>query len=84
MPVCSRPGRWIGPWRRNQIMKVFIFISDKEPSVRALTSDQMGGNLPAEYAPWSAINNGSGLLLASANDPIAVAIKVDGYSLVVS
>jgi hypothetical protein len=62
-------------------MKVFIFISGKEPGVRAFTSDQMGGNLPTEYAPWKAINNSAGLLLASANDPIAVAVKASGYVL---
>ena len=37
----------------------------------------MGGNLPVEYAPWTALNSGRGLHLASANDPIAVTIKAD-------
>ena len=45
--------------------------------MRAFTSDQMGGNLPVEYAPWTALNSGRGLHLASANDPIAVTIKAD-------
>ena len=63
-------------------MKVYLFNSDREPSVSAFTSDESGRNLPAHFAPWRPLNGGKGLYLGSASDPIADAIRIDGYHLV--
>jgi hypothetical protein len=63
-------------------MQVYIFISGKVPNMRAFTSDETGGNLPAEYAPWEAANGGRAMHLGSANDPIAIDVRLDGYHLV--
>jgi hypothetical protein len=62
-------------------MHVYIFASDSHPSVSAFTSDQTAGNLPIDYAPWRAVNAGNALLIASETDPIAEAVKRDGYFL---
>jgi hypothetical protein len=65
-------------------MQVYLFISEPQPSVRALTPDRTGGNLPPEYAPWRATDRGKGMFLGSTNDPIAIAARFSGYSLEIS
>jgi hypothetical protein len=62
-------------------MHVYIFASDSHPSLSAFTSDQTAGNLPIDYAPWRAVNAGNALFIASETDPIAEAVKRDGYFL---
>jgi hypothetical protein len=62
-------------------MQVFIFASASHLSVSAFTSDSSGANLPADYAPWRAINGGSAIGIGSAADPVAIAVKKDGYFL---
>jgi hypothetical protein len=47
----------LASWCYNQILRIFIFISEKEPSVQAFTSDERGENLPVEHAPWSALGD---------------------------
>jgi hypothetical protein len=64
-------------------MTVFLFISESDPTVRAFTADGTGNNLPAEYAPWRATNSGKAFYLGSANDPITIDIRTDGYSLAI-
>jgi hypothetical protein len=51
-------------------MLIYLFVSDIETMVGALTSDKSGKNLPEEYAPWPALNGGRGIYFASAYDPI--------------
>ena len=63
-------------------MQVYAFISEKEAHVSAFTADPTGDNLPVDYAPWGVMNGGRGMYLASAGDPIAVAIRHSGYYLV--
>jgi hypothetical protein len=63
------------------IMQVCLFISDKEPRVRAFTSDEMGGNLPAEYAPWRALNSGRAMTIGSTSDAVFTAIARNGFFL---
>jgi hypothetical protein len=60
-------------------MNVFVFVSTIHSS--AFTSDETGGNLPAEYAPWSLVRR---MYLASAVDPIAAGVKENGFFLVSS
>jgi hypothetical protein len=63
-------------------MKVYIFISDKESRVRGFTFDPTGRNLPAEYAPWKALNEGRMTSARSKDDPVMVAVARDGFFLV--
>jgi hypothetical protein len=74
----------VPPRRLWLAMHVYLFISEAQPSVRALTPDRTGENLPAEYAPWRAPNGGTGMFLGSVNDPITIAIRFSGYSLEIS
>jgi hypothetical protein len=62
-------------------MEVYFFVSDKQSSVRAFTSDQTGGNLPTEYAPWRVVKSGRLIHIEAENDPIMVAIARDGFFL---
>jgi hypothetical protein len=62
-------------------MDVYIFVSLAHPHVRAFTANCTGGNLPAVSGPWSAIK-GRALYLASALDPIAIAVREKGFFLV--
>jgi hypothetical protein len=65
-------------------MQVYIFISEKDPRVRAFTADETGGNLPSQYAPWVIANGGRSIYLGSATDPIAIDVKADGYHIVIA
>jgi hypothetical protein len=62
-------------------MLIYIFASDSHPTVSAFTSDQTGGKLPTEYAPWRPVNGGKAMLIGSEIDPVAKAVKRDGYFL---
>jgi hypothetical protein len=57
-------------------MKIYVFSSFSEPSVKYYTFDPTGGNLPAEYAPWRDVTIGTMLRLS---DPMAQAMHRDGY-----
>jgi hypothetical protein len=63
-------------------MQVYIFISEVDPNLRAFTSDETGGNLPAEHAPWRAANGGKSMIFGSDRDPIAIEVRAEGYYLV--
>jgi hypothetical protein len=62
-------------------MQVFVFASCKEARVRAFTSDETGGNLPVEYAPWQRIKGGR-LTHMGTCDPIGDAIETRGFFIV--
>jgi hypothetical protein len=62
-------------------MLIYIFASDTRPRVSAFTADQTGGNLPADYAPWRSINGGKAVSVGSITDPVAVAVRRDGFFL---
>ena len=36
-------------------MRIFIFKSEKSPTLRAFSDDQGGQKLPAQFRPWHAI-----------------------------
>jgi hypothetical protein len=61
-------------------MLIYLFISDIETMVGALTSDKTGKNLPEEYARWRALNGGRAFTLA----PLTIlspGVKISGYSI---
>ena len=59
-------------------MNVSVFVSTLT-GLTAFSSDETGGNLPAEYAPWTFVRR---LYLASATDPIAEVVREKGFMLV--
>jgi hypothetical protein len=76
-----RPGR---STRYRVGMQIYIFASGSHPNVSGFTSDQTGGNLPAEYVPWRPVNGGKAMLVGSDIDPVATAVERDGYFLLSS
>ena len=67
---------------RSYPMRVYLFVSERDTNVSAFTSDDTGGNLPADYGPWRALNGGRGMFLGSVSDRIAITVKLTGYFLV--
>ena len=65
-------------------MQIYIFASNIYPTVSAFTSDQTGGNLPTDYAPWRHVNGGKAMFVGTIADPVAVAVRRDGYFLLSS
>ena len=62
-------------------MRAYLFASDLDPSVNAFSELATGGNLPAEYAPWRALNGGTSLLVGPASMKILETMKRDGFYL---
>jgi hypothetical protein len=60
-------------------MDIYRFVSDSMPSVSAFTSDRTGNNLPADYAPWSAV--GGKVELIESGDPVARVVAKHGLFL---
>jgi hypothetical protein len=67
-------------WQKPE-MQVYVFISETV-SLRAFTTDQTGGNLPAAYAPWRVSNGGKAITVGDASHLLAVALKAHDYLLV--
>jgi hypothetical protein len=63
-------------------MKIYLFVSETEPSVKAFTADQTGANLPASYAPWCISRSGSAVSVGGDGDRVSVMVRRDGYFLV--
>jgi hypothetical protein len=59
-------------------MKVFVFISAKDWDVLGFTADQVGANLPREYAPWTAATEGGAVLVHDAESETDADIVLDG------
>jgi hypothetical protein len=62
-------------------MQIYLFASETHAAVKALTSDQTGGNLPADYAPWRSVDNGREAPIGSKVDPATKAVLRDGFLL---
>jgi hypothetical protein len=60
-------------------MRIYVFVSLKDPNVLAFTLSETGENLPAALGPWceEAISGVS--VVDIANDPITEAVRRDGY-----
>jgi len=79
-------------WRPNSSpidMNIFLFWSEANTEVFALTRDREGENLPAEYGPWSknghgeALNIDAGESITASRVPNAIvrAVQRDGFYL---
>jgi hypothetical protein len=65
-------------WR----MQIYLFASISASGVKAFTSDQTGGNLPEDYAPWSPCGGGTAIPIGTPPDVVANAVRRDGFFLV--
>src|ERR1700744_3850483 len=59
-------------------MRVFVFISAKDQDVLGFTTDQVGANLPRDYAPWVAATEGGAVLVNDAESEADADIVLDG------
>ena len=69
-------------------MRVFVFISARDQDVLGFTADQVGANLPREYAPWTAATEGGAVLVhdvesESDADIVLGGIRRDGFFMAV-
>jgi hypothetical protein len=63
-------------------MRIYVFVSDKDPDILGFTLDQTGGNLPDALAPWRE-DTVPGLVVTDCDDdPISEAVRRDGFSVV--
>ncbi len=63
-------------------MQIYLYISEKDPTVSCFTSDPAGANLPTEFAPWRQSNGGNSLSAGAGADPVSVEVRERGYYLV--
>jgi hypothetical protein len=61
-------------------MQVYVFFSGKDAEVCAITSDQTGGMLPSDLAPWHAL--GGQALPIGNGSAVCTIIAQEGYYLV--
>jgi hypothetical protein len=62
------------------VMQVFMFVSDKNAEVCAITFDKTGRTLPRDLAPWRAV--GGQVLPVGNGHAVRAIIEQDGYYLV--
>jgi hypothetical protein len=64
-------------------MQVYLFISNRDLSVLAFTSDQTGANLPPDFAPWKPLGGRSmsadGVSGIGNSHVIGTTLEADGY-----
>jgi hypothetical protein len=65
-------------------MRVFVFISAKNPALLGFTTSQAAANLPTHYVPWRPAEAGGAILLGGGDaDPVVEAVRRDGIFLAV-
>jgi hypothetical protein len=66
-------------------MRVFVFISARDPDLLGFTASQAAENLPADYAPWLPAEAGGVVLLSGGDaNPVIEVVRRDGFFLAVS
>jgi hypothetical protein len=71
-------------WVYSTHMRIFVFISAKDPSLLGFTASETAGNLPRDYAPWTPAEAGGAVLLGGGDaDPVVEAVQRDGFFLAV-
>jgi hypothetical protein len=60
-------------------MRIYVFVSRKDPDVLAFTLSETGDNLPAALGPWYQEVIPGVYVIGIENDPISEAVHRDGY-----
>jgi hypothetical protein len=60
-------------------MRIYVFVSRKDPNVLAFTSNETGDNLPAALSPWYQEVIPGISVIDIENDPISEAVRQHGY-----
>ena len=65
-------------------MRIFVFISAKDPELLGFTASQAAENLPVVYAPWIPAETGGAVLLGGGDaDPVFEVVRRDGFFLAI-
>jgi hypothetical protein len=62
-------------------MIMYRFVSSEYETVRAFTRDATGGNLPADYAPWRAMDGEQRMSSDAVSPRVAEIVSKTGYFL---
>jgi hypothetical protein len=60
---------------------MYRFVSSRHETVRAFTRNATGGNLPADYAPWRAMDGEYGMSSDAATPCVVEIVRKTGYFL---
>jgi hypothetical protein len=60
-------------------MRIYVFVSRKDPNVLAFTLDETGDNLPAALGSWYQEVIPGISVIDIENDPISEAVRQHGY-----
>jgi hypothetical protein len=63
-------------------MRIYVFVSDKDPDILGFTLDQTGGNLPDALGPWHEDTMPGVVVTDRDDDPISEAVRRDGFSVI--
>jgi hypothetical protein len=61
------------------VMRIYVFASDRHPCVVGFTSDETGANLPTALGPWREEEEPGVVVIDIDDDPIAQAVRRDGF-----
>jgi hypothetical protein len=60
----------------SEIMRVYVFVSDKDPDILGFTSDEVAANLPDALRPW---RKERGVVINRDDDPIAQVVQREEF-----
>jgi hypothetical protein len=60
-------------------MRIYVFVSRKDPNVLAFTLNEAGDNLPAALGPWDQEVIPGISVIDIENDPISEVVRQHGY-----
>jgi hypothetical protein len=61
------------------LMRIYVFVSEKDPDFVAFTSNATGENLPASLGPWSQEVIPEISVADIESDPITEVVRREGY-----
>jgi hypothetical protein len=62
-------------------MRIYVFVSDKDPAILGFTSDEAGANLPDALGPWREEVEPGIFVVGTDHDPITEAVRRDGFCI---
>jgi hypothetical protein len=63
----------------SRCMKIYVFVSDKDPDILGFTSDETGANLPRALGPWREESESGVAVVERGDNPIAQVVERDGF-----
>jgi hypothetical protein len=60
-------------------MRIYVYVSQRDPGILGFTSDETGANLPDGHGPWCEETEPDVVVIDADGDPIAEAVRRDGF-----